>query len=308
MAPAHNARNTYFCLYTKRLPILKLKKTFSAWLSTRYQLVVRNEEDLEERSTFSFSHAKLIALCTLLLLILVACSIVLSTTVLAKWLNPAYIDHENRRELAKLNEAVKDFEQQTMQQKKFITLLQSVIAGKEPPTVVASPNNEEQHVDRNDYTPAQQKEADDSLRREFEGDDFTLLPLASKSLVDLTEATFFPPVNGIITMPFKRSTGHYGIDIVAKEKAPIQCIADGMVIFSDWTAEAGWVIMIQHSKDLVSVYKHNAALFQKVGSFVKAGDVIAIMGSSGKLSTGPHLHFELWQEGNPINPEYFIAL
>lgn len=288
---------------------MKLKKTLSAWLNTRYQFVIRNEEDLEEKSTFSFSHAKLITLSTILFFILVACSIALSSTILAKWLNPAYIDHENRRELARLNEAVGEFEQQTIQQKKFIASLQSIIAGKEPPAVETTQDNKEPSPihDHKDI-PIQQKEAADSLRREFEGGDFTLLPPASRSIIGLGEATFFSPVNGIITKPFKKSIGHYGIDIVAKEKAPIRCIADGVVILSDWTSEAGWVIMIQHSKDLVSVYKHNAALFQKVGSFVQAGDVIAIMGSSGKLSTGPHLHFELWHEGNPVNPEYFIAL
>ena len=122
----------------------------------------------------------------------------------------------------------------------------------------------------------------------------------------MKELFFFPPIIGIITAPFNPKIEHYGVDIVAKEKEPIKCIANGVVIFSSWTVEEGWIIAIQHSKNFVSIYKHNSALLKKVGNFVEAGDIIAIMGNSGELTTGPHLHFELWYEGVPVNPADFI--
>lgn len=287
---------------------MKLKKTLSAWLSTRYQLVIRNKEDLAEKSTFSFSYAKLVSLGTILLLILVVCSLTLSTTILARWLNPAYAARENKKKLVQLATEVDVLEQQTSQQKKFITLLQSIIEGKEPPTE-KEPTIEERRAEQETtpYTSAQLTNADALLQSEFENDEQGLLATNySKPMTDLQELCLFTPVNGIITTPFKQQLNHYGIDIVAKKNASIKSVADGTVIFSSWTVETGWVIMVQHSSNLVSVYKHNASLLRKVGSFVKGGDVIAIIGNSGELSTGPHLHFELWHAGNTINPEHFI--
>ena len=287
---------------------MKLKKTLSAWLSNRYQLVIRNEEDLEEKSTFSFSYAKLISLGTVLLLILVALSLVLSTTMLARWLNPAYTEQENEKRLIQLATEVDALEQQTSQQKKFIALLQSIIEGKEPPTEeLSQPKKQQTEEATVAYTAEQLAEADAHLRSEFENDEPGFLPTYHKPLNGLQELFLCPPVKGIITTPFKQTIRHYGVDIVAKQNSPIKAVADGIVIFSSWTVETGWVIMIQHSNNLVSVYKHNASVLRKVGSFVKRGDVITIIGNSGELSTGPHLHFELWHNGNAINPEYFIT-
>lgn len=293
---------------TKQQHALKSKKTLSDWLSNRYQFVIRNEENLAEKTTFSFSYAKLIALFAVLLIILVACSLALSTTLLAKWLNPAYVEQENKKELIQLATAVDALERQTTQQKKFIALLQSIIAGKEPPPYEL-PKAEERLAEKEgpSYSSEQLATADALLRREFEDSESTLSAPYEKPVGDLQDLFFFPPVNGIITAPFKQGIGHYGVDIVAKEKEPIKCVADGVVIFSAWTVETGWVMVIQHNRDLISIYKHNATLLKQVGSFVEAGDVVAIMGNSGDLSTGPHLHFELWYEGRAVNPEHFIT-
>jgi murein DD-endopeptidase MepM/ murein hydrolase activator NlpD len=99
---------------------------------------------------------------------------------------------------------------------------------------------------------------------------------------------------------------HLGVDIVAKANEPVKCIADGMVIFSSWTQDSGYVIMVQHRGNLISAYKHNAQLLKKVGTFVNGGEIISIVGNSGELTNGPHLHFELWHNGNSLNPEEFI--
>jgi murein DD-endopeptidase MepM/ murein hydrolase activator NlpD len=117
---------------------------------------------------------------------------------------------------------------------------------------------------------------------------------------------FFAPINGIITDKFNASSKHFGLDLVAKEKARISAVLDGSVIFSDWTSGTGYVIGIQHKNNYLSIYKHNSVLLKSVGEFVNAGDPIAIIGSSGELSSGPHLHFELWLDGTPTNPEDYI--
>ena len=287
---------------------MKFKKTFSDWLTNRYQLVIRNEEDLAEKSTFSFSYAKLISVGTFLLLILVAISLALSTTILARWLNPAYLEQQNKQELVQLAQSVDVLERQTNQQKKFIALLKSIIAGKEPPVdELPQAQAKQSKEEAIPYTEEELATADAMLRGEFENTESTLVATHNKHMNVLRDLFLFPTLNGIVTTPFKPKMGHYGVDIVAKENEPIKCVADGVVIFAAWTVETGWVMVIQHNKDLISIYKHNAALFKKVGNFVRAGDVIATMGNSGELSTGPHLHFELWYAGSAVNPEHFIT-
>jgi murein DD-endopeptidase MepM/ murein hydrolase activator NlpD len=96
------------------------------------------------------------------------------------------------------------------------------------------------------------------------------------------------------------------VDIVTVKDAPIKTVADGTVIFAEWTAETGYVIIVDHGNNLISVYKHNAFLNKAQGQLVKAGEVIASAGNTGEFTTGPHLHFELWSEGYPINPTNFI--
>ena len=110
----------------------------------------------------------------------------------------------------------------------------------------------------------------------------------------------------MVTNKFKSTTDHYGVDLVSSANSLISTVLDGTVIFAGWTLETGYVIYIQHQNNLISVYKHNAELLKTLGDKVKAGEAIAIIGNSGELSTGPHLHFELWQNGIALNPELYI--
>lgn len=295
---------------------MKLKETFTTWLTTSYQLVIRNEEDLAEKSTVRFNYAKLITLFTILFIILFAISLLLANTILARWINPAYIQQDNANKLLRLSTTVEALEEQATQQSKFIKLMQSIVAGKEEPNYPLE-NVEPTHTkvdtaqlaeDMATYMAPSENmdEIATNLRQEFEEKESNLAAATYNTVKDLQDTFFFTPIEGIITTPFNLKMEHYGIDIVAKENEPIKCVADGMVIFATWTVETGWVIAIQHSKNLVSIYKHNASLFKKAGDLVTAGEVIAIMGNSGELSTGPHLHFELWYEGNAVNPENFI--
>jgi murein DD-endopeptidase MepM/ murein hydrolase activator NlpD len=127
-----------------------------------------------------------------------------------------------------------------------------------------------------------------------------------RTRMDLSQINFFPPLKGYVTAGFSSSEEHYGIDVVAPQDEPIKTILDGHVMLASWTLETGYVIGIQHDHNLVSFYKHNSVLLKKTGNFVKAGDAIAMQGSSGELTTGPHLHFELWHDGVALNPEDYI--
>ena len=117
---------------------------------------------------------------------------------------------------------------------------------------------------------------------------------------------FFSPLDGVVTNHFDETTRHYGVDLVAKQNSNVLSVLDGVVIFTDWTIKTGYVIQVQHNGNLVSVYKHNSVLLKKQGDFVRAGEAIAVVGNTGEETTGPHLHFELWQAGKALNPETFI--
>ena len=127
-----------------------------------------------------------------------------------------------------------------------------------------------------------------------------------KRLPSIANIHFFTPLRGLITNKFNPKTDHLAVDVVGKQNARISSVLDGTVIFSGWTMETGYSIFIQHETNIISAYKHNAELLKSVGDKVKAGDVIAIMGNSGELTTGPHLHFELWHNGTALNPETYI--
>ncbi len=122
----------------------------------------------------------------------------------------------------------------------------------------------------------------------------------------LKSRAFFTPIQGLITDKFNREEQHFGVDLVANPNEPIKAVLNGTVIMADWTSDNGYIIAIQHKDDLLSIYKHNSALLKKVGDYVRYGEVISIIGNTGKLSHGPHLHFELWYNGYPIDPEEAI--
>jgi len=117
---------------------------------------------------------------------------------------------------------------------------------------------------------------------------------------------FFPPVKGSITSTFDFRQKHYAIDISVAKNTPIKAVSPGIVIYSEWAPDTGYVLILKHKSGLTSVYKHNAKLTKFQGEYVTAGEVIAFAGSTGELSTGPHLHFELWDNGKALNPTKFI--
>jgi len=123
---------------------------------------------------------------------------------------------------------------------------------------------------------------------------------------DISQIHFFVPLKGVVSNSFDAATEHFGIDMVSEPNSRILAVLDGTVIFAGWTLETGYVMHIQHEADIVSVYKHNSELLKSTGDRVKAGDAVAIIGNSGELTTGPHLHFELWHNGTALNPEQYI--
>ncbi len=149
---------------------------------------------------------------------------------------------------------------------------------------------------------------EDSLLRKmvYEEDLYNISSSYNEFDSSLEDFVFFKPVTGLVVDTFNLYERHYGVDVVTHEGASVKSCLEGVVIFSDWSTSSGNMIVIQHMDNIISVYMHNSILTKQPNDLVKAGEVIGIVGNTGELSSGPHLHFELWQNGTPINPEEYI--
>ena len=122
----------------------------------------------------------------------------------------------------------------------------------------------------------------------------------------LVTSNLVSPASGLISDGFDYGKQHYGVDIVLKERTPIKAVYDGIVLFSEWTLNYGYTVVIFHKNELISSYKHNESVKVKTGDFVQTGEIIALSGNTGELTSGPHLHLELWDLQGPLNPEDLI--
>ena len=286
---------------------MKNKKTLSNWLTTKYLLIVRNEENLSERSPFSFTYAKLLVFSFALMTIMLILSLYLSRTILSQWFDPRSATLEANKQLLQLTLKIDSLSYEAERKQMFINTFKSILLEDFEGIDSTRSGNPQILNTGSNQSEDELLPIDSLIRKEFEEAGEEYLGLNRQYDQELQEVFFFSPITGIVTGPFDLSEEHYGIDIVAKSDEPVKSIADGSVIMADWTQDSGYVIAIQHRNNLISVYKHNAALLKKVGTFVSAGEIIAIIGNTGELTTGPHLHFEIWYNGTPVNPEDFVS-
>ena len=283
----------------------RFKKTLSNWLNNKHILIIQNEEDFSEKATYNFTYARIIFFAFLAFLLVLTLSFYMVNTFLSQWFDPRYAERETRKDLVAMRISLDSLEAELESRDRFIKDIGMVLEGRDPSEELVEEQPQERAVQVSDSEEA--RVIDSLFKSEFEtgGGDFLL----GESLenFELRETYFFSPISGYISAPFDPQNEHFGIDVVSKKDEPVKCIADGTVIFATWTQEAGNVIAIQHQANLISVYKHNSTLAKKMGSFVSAGEIIAIIGNTGELTSGPHLHFELWYNGNAVNPEEFIT-
>jgi murein DD-endopeptidase MepM/ murein hydrolase activator NlpD len=288
---------------------LKPKKTLSSRLATRFKLILRNEESLAEHHTINITGSKVILFSAILFVVMLVFSLFLSKTILARWFDPEYANAEANRALFVLSRKVDSLAIEVERKDQFIANFQRVLSGDtatfEDPAEVLRNQEKPLGVKPEEL---KLKLADSLFRKNFEQSDLALIANAgSTKFSELKQMYFFTPIAGFVSDRYDAKKGHLGVDIVAKTNEPVKSIADGMVIFSELTRDGGHVVMIQHQANLISVYKHNSYVYKKVGTFVNAGDIIAIVGNSGELTNGPHLHFELWYNGTSLNPEEFVT-
>lgn len=286
---------------------MKPKKTLSNWLTSRYQLIIRNEENFAEKTSLGFTYSKVILFSVILFSAIFIISLLLSKSLLAKWFDPRHATMEMNKQLVELKDKLDSLEVEVDRKDQFILNFQRVLSGdtsdfKDPAEILQGENQPLTKSSEMKLAPA-----DSQFRKEFEKSDLSLITLTSVKYRELQETFFFSPITGFISDHYDVKKGHYGVDIVAKTNEAVKNVADGTIVFASWTQDAGYVMMIQHRGNLISVYKHNAELLKKVGTFVNAGEIISIVGNSGEMTDGPHLHFELWYNGNPLNPEEFVT-
>jgi murein DD-endopeptidase MepM/ murein hydrolase activator NlpD len=251
--------------------LLKTKKTLSNWLTTKYLFIIRNEENLSERSSISFTYAKLIVFSFAIFIVLLLLGLSLSTTILSQWYDPRHAILEANKKLIHISLKLDSLEYELARKDMFINTFRSILM--EDFEGIDSTEIQNPQITQTSYSGEDVLTPIDSmLRREFEQQGEDYLESGSQQFSqDLLDIYFFSPISGIITSRFDISIEHYGVDVVAKTDEPIKSIADGSVILADWTQASGNIIAVQHRGNLISVYKHNAALLKKVGSFVSAG-------------------------------------
>ncbi len=277
-------------------------------LRDKYRLVILNDESYEERLSFRLSKLNVfVFLGTLAIILIMLTIIIIAFTPLREFI-PGYMDTSIPKRVYSLEQKADSLEEVVRQKGIYIQTIKNIFEGNELSDTIS----EEQSALINYDTLTLHKSAQDSIfQAEYERQNqYNLYIYEEINPFDHTSdanVSFYTPLKGNISNYFDIAVKHYGIDIVGKKNETVKAALDGSVIFSDWTLETGYVIGIQHSGNYITIYKHNSSLLKNVGSYVKAGEPIAIVGETGELSTGPHLHFELWHKGTPLNPLEYIA-
>lgn len=275
-------------------------------LKDRYRLLLINDSTFEERFTMRLNRLNVLLLGVGAFLAYGAfVTAVIVFTPLKRYI-PGYADQETKWNAYRSLLLADSLEVELQQRDRYLSDLRAVLSGEMKADSAILFRSLEAKPGAADLEPGR---ADSLLRAKVAKEEaFSITEgRATADRRELAGVFFFPPVRGIVTSTFERQNGHHGIDIVAKADAAVKACLSGTVIMGSWTTDAGHVLQIQHTNDLVSIYKHNSVLLKKVGDKVKAGEAIAIVGNSGELTTGPHLHFELWLNGEAVDPQAYMV-
>jgi murein DD-endopeptidase MepM/ murein hydrolase activator NlpD len=279
-----------------------VKKPLKQRLLNKYRLVVLNEETYEERISYKLTRLNIFLFIALISTLLVITTISLIAFTSIKEYIPGYDSTLLRQKAVENIETLDSLEKVIQTNQKFINSVGAVILGDvSEEDIVNESNIVKVDVSELDFKTNVQ---DSLLRSIVEKEDrFNAFESPSSKV----EYVLIRPINGKISSQFDLNQKHFGVDIPASNNTPIKAVSDGRVIFSEWTIETGYVIIIEHSFGLTSVYKHNSTGLVNQGDYVNSGQAVALSGNTGELSTGPHLHFELWSDGNPVDPLEYIS-
>ncbi len=282
---------------------VKKRKDIKRKLLHKYRLVILNENTFEEKISFKLSRLNVFVTGSLCIIGLIGLTILLIAFTPLREYIPGYSSTKLKRQATELTYKTDSLVNTLNYTNRYLENIRKVLKGD----IENNEINRDSLFEQFKLDPASVDlspiREDSLLRAEVALEDkYNLFEQNS----DKSSLVLFPPLNGTLSERFNRQKRHYAVDIVAPLDTPIKSVANGIVIFSEWTAETGYVIIIEHKDGLLSVYKHNGSLNKSQGEIVRAGEVIASVGNTGEYTTGPHLHFELWDNGNPANPLDFI--
>jgi murein DD-endopeptidase MepM/ murein hydrolase activator NlpD len=280
------------------------KKNLKATWTHRYRMVVLNDDTFEERFSLKLTKLNVFIVAVFLAVVLItATTALIAYTSLREYI-PGYSSEDLKRQSLTLYQETDSLKQKLAANEKQYQRIKMVLSGDITPqeyTRIDSITKVETQEEVPDLSPIAQ---DSVLRREVaRADKYNVIEGATAR----TNFVFYPPVQGTISSGYDKDIKHFAVDVVAPMNTPVKSAADGTVIFSGWTAETGFTILIEHSYGLITVYKHVQSLSKEQNDQVLAGEVIASVGNTGELTTGPHLHFELWSDGTPLDPTNFIS-
>ena len=278
----------------------KQNKTFLKRIFNDYKVVVSSEDTFEEKLSFKANKINAFIIMLLYSIILIAFTISIVFFTQLREMVPGYSSSDLLNRAIYLTKKTDSLEQQIALNNKFYKSIEDVLSGNVDEFV----SRDELSIDSNLISPDIFKISpnlqDSILRQYVENED--KFNLTNNELV-IENKMFFSPIKGEITQSFNFNENHFAIDIAADIGTPVKSVLDGKIIFSEWSLETGYVVVIDHGENIISVYKHNSKTLKEQNDFVQAGEVIAYSGNQGNLSSGPHLHFELWKNGTPIDPE-----
>lgn len=280
----------------------KKKKKFFEKIKDQYRLIIYNDTTFQSVWSMKLSRLKVFTVTSLMSAIIVILVILLIATTGLREYIPGYPKAEYRQILVHTALKVDSLENELKKRDDFFKGIKAIIAGEIPEDNLFIDSTVEQNE-----IEFQEFNHDSVFQDELLAEQLSLsLQNNENRSPGLSQIHFFVPINGVVTNHFNSTSDHFGIDLVSGPNSRISAVLGGTVIFSGWTLETGYVIYIQHEADLISAYKHNAELLKNTGDKVNAGEAIAIIGNSGELTTGPHLHFELWHNGTALNPVQYI--
>lgn len=275
-------------------------KKIRLWLGRRFRLILLTHGSFEQKKRFNFNRFGFISLLVSLILLVIAitCAVIVFTPV--KELIPGYPDKEARIASATNASRLDSLAKQIELRDQYLANLKQVLLGEKlfNPALEISENLN----DSSNYLS--QNNVDYSERMMSLDDNFKASGFISEQ--PKTDVVFFPPVSGLVTNSFDPVRDHYGTDIVTPDDEIVRATLAGTVISANWTMETGYTIQIQHKNNYISTYRHLKKLLVNTGRQVDAGESIGVYGNTGEISYGPHLHFELWHKGEPLNPEHYI--
>lgn len=283
----------------------KPKRKLIERLRNRYRLVVMNDDTFEERVSVRLTPLRILVIVSLVTIIMTTLVVSLVAFTPIREYIPGYADLGTQTKMLELNFKTDSLQKSMDARQQYMDNLLKILSGKDSAEHPANPRDSTKKYNNLNFKPSKE---DSALRQAVESMDEYALSFDVRRKGGIAGFFFFVPVKGTVTNAFNAAEEHYGVDITAQdENEPVRSTLDGTIISASWTTGDGYVIAVQHSNNMISIYKHNAALLKKTGDYVKAGDPIAIVGSSGEQITGPHLHFELWYNGAPIDPQEYMV-